>query len=117
MATLIVPNTVRLTLTGKNLRNNRAVDNVIDMQITGGGTMSRPAAIADTVQRVAHHWQDDILPVSQNDYEFLGIHWIDLDSDTGPSGFLIADSGHQTVGSVTGTSAPPQVAVLVEKPL
>jgi len=117
MARLVVPGALRMTLKGINNKVNRAVDIVIDVTINSEGFESRNEAIADTVQRTAHHWQDDVLPGSQNDYVFQGTQWLDLDTADGGGGFLPADTGHQTVGSVTGDSASPQVSVLLTKPL
>lgn len=111
---LIVPNVVRCSFRGQ-WTNGEPVVNVLDVDITGGGIVSRDEAKDATFPDLVQNWQTQMLDVFANNYTFIGMDWVDLDSEEGEVGFEPPDAGSPVVGAISTASAPPSVATIVNK--
>jgi len=65
--------------------------------------------------RVMKAWQDHIVADCTNNYAFLGARYMDLDSDTGDSGFVPFDPAKPHTGTGSANAATPQVTYNIKK--
>lgn len=71
---------------------------------------------ATSARDVLNNWQDHIVTSSLCDnYVLQGARYRDRNSLAGVTGFIAPDPAKPTVGGQTGTSMPPNCAVLVHK--
>lgn len=112
----IVNGVCRYTIHGKF--QNRAVANVLDMEIdTTGSATLRGDAIQNQAGILINQWKTDILPKLSLLYTFEMVSWVDLDEDDGSTGFRTV-SGATTLPLPGGDSLSPmpaQVSVLIKK--
>ena len=102
------PGHARIYLKGQ-WSNTRPVVNVLDMRReTGGGSWTT------IVRDVMDNWQDEILDLLMNNYQFTGAHYIELETG-GEVGDLAPDPAKHTSGQRAGEAAPPNTALLVHK--
>lgn len=115
--TFIVEDIARFAING--MYDGRAVANVYDMQIdTTGSLTSRPSAVAGQAELLVSAWDSTILDAVVNDYTFVSVSYVDLDSDQGVTG-TVTSGGAVTLptnGRDSSTQPMPgNVSVLVTK--
>lgn len=107
MPPLVVDNGTLLTLQGV-WTNGRALDNVMFYH----RNENDPHAAALDVM---NNWQDHIVGLFLNNYSFLGISYVDLNTADGTTGFIPYDAAKPHQGSGTSEGFPPALSVLVKK--
>lgn len=107
MAPLVVDNGTLLTLNGV-WTNGLAMDNVMFYHREENDPH-------DAALDVMNNWQDHIVPLFLNNYSFLGINYVDLNSADGVTGFIPYDSAKPHQGGGSSEGLPPAVCVLVKK--
>jgi len=112
---IVFPNVVRMAFRGV-WTNGQEVVNVLDLDITGTGGVSRGEAVDETMADAVQNWQTQLVGVRfPNNYTFLGADWVDLDSIDGRTGFEPPDAGSPVVGPGTSAMFGPQAALVVSK--
>lgn len=97
------------------LGGTRPATCLVDVSIDEFG-VDRETAVHDVADNMCHVWQPRMLGIMSPAVSFVGMHWIDLDSLEGISGFEGPHAGDPTVGGATGVDTePPQVCYLVHK--
>jgi hypothetical protein len=113
-APIVAPTIVRYTFV-HILQSGRKADNIMDISIGGSGLADRDAVIDDFNSHIAGYWQDGPLYNYANTTTFEGVHWLDLDSLGGRTGFLGPAGGHPTTGNGSTEPQAPNVAYLIHK--
>lgn len=111
---LVIANIVHVAFRG-TWTNGQPVVNVLDVDIRGVGPISRGEAVDETLPDLVQNWQTQMLDVFANNYTFVGMDWVDLDTAEGRVGFEPPDGGSPVVGTIATASSPPSVTTIVNK--
>lgn len=114
MAALIVPKVCRYALVGA-WPNARPIVNVIDMEIPDNVGEDRVEACITVGEDLRNAWQDHVLNLVSQDYLFVRVDYVDLDSADGSTGTLSPDPGRKTRGDINQAPLPPSDAVIISK--
>lgn len=110
---IVAPTIVRFGMTGRYASRANCT-NIVDVSLDEFG-VSRGSAVDSIVPEVVTLWQDNMLANISNGYQFLGAHWLDIDSPDGHGGFQSALGGHPSTGDDGNNACSPAVAYLVHK--
>lgn len=112
---LVIPDVVRMSILGR-WSGARPVVTVLHYDIgnTAEG-VSRRDAIDQAVADVIQNWQSQVMAFLANNYSIEGLAWVDLNSEDGATGIEPPNSGENLTGIGTGTTLPPNAAILVTK--
>lgn len=113
---IIVPNVVRCGIRGV-WTNGEDIVNTLDVLVTPeGGAGSRDEAVDTTLADIAQNWQSQLVEVIfPNNYTFIGIDWVDLNSADGRTGFEPPDPGEGVVGVGVAPVIGPQTGTIARK--
>lgn len=111
---IVAPTIVRYTMKHQ-FTNGHPFDIILDLSVDPLSPSPRDSAVNDVNSHVSHWWQSNIINGNYQGCTYLGAHWIDLDSSTGPTGDIGPSGSDPTSGSVAVTLLPPNSAALIHK--
>lgn len=113
---LIAPDVARYSVWATY--GGRNVANVFDMRITDITLgMTRDTAVLDQAEWILSQWRTDCVVDLCNEYQFQRVSWVDLDSETGSTGFVTSGNGVTLPqsGGVSEAGMPGNVSMLIAK--
>lgn len=115
MTLLVLDNIYRFAFKG-TWTNGQPWVNVLAAEVKSDGVQtSRPEVWEQYKTRIVALFQDDLLGIFPNNYTFVGMDFVDLDSADGETGTIPAQAGHPTAGTQSPLQAPPNNCMLVRK--